>query len=178
MASQETPIDFGLFIAYVLPGFTALLGASYFSPEIQSWIGSSESQEPTLGGFLYMTVASIAAGLTVSTVRWLLMDTLHHWTGLKRPEWDFSRFQDYLGAYGVLTDIHYRYYQSNAGMVIAILWVAIARRNALGWNFDVIDAGLGVLVVIFFLGSRDSLRKYYVRTGQFLAARTAGKPPR
>ena len=63
---------------------------------------------------MFVTLASVAAGVTVSTVRWLVIDTIHHWTGLPQPAWDFSRFQDRVGAYNVLNDIHYKFYQSHA----------------------------------------------------------------
>lgn len=66
MATREISInDFGLLIAYVLPGFAALWGTSYLAPEVRSWFGQAPAEVPTLGGFLYLTVASIAAGLTI-----------------------------------------------------------------------------------------------------------------
>ncbi len=43
------------------------------------------------------------------------------------------------------------------------------------------DLGLGILGIIFFLGSRDSLRRYYLRTGQLLRSQQGGgekKTPR
>jgi len=39
------------------------------------------------------TLASVAAGLSVSAVRWLVLDTVHHRTGVRQPSWDFSSFQ-------------------------------------------------------------------------------------
>jgi hypothetical protein len=178
MASQEASVnDFGLLIAYVLPGFAALWGMTYVSPEIRGWIGTAPVDVPTVGGFLYTTVASVAAGLTVSTVRWLIIDAVHHWTGLRRPQWDFARFQEHVIGYNVLTDIHYRYYQFYGNSCIALLWVALMRRFTLGWPRlpDAVESGLLLLLVIFFLGSRDTLRKYYLRTGQLLKARRTGR---
>ncbi len=174
MPTQEASInDFGLLIAFVLPGFTALIGASYFSPEIRSWIGSSDAVAPTLGGFLYMTVASIAAGLTVSTIRWLLIDSLHHATGLRRPQWNFAHLPNKVDAYSILTDFHYKFYQFYANELISLAWVALTRRWVRGFSLppDRVDVGLLVLMVVFFLGSRDTLRKFYSRTGQLLQAR-------
>ena len=78
--------NFGLLIAFVLPGFTALWGAAYISPVLRSWLVGSGMTGPTVGGFLYVTLASVAAGLTVSTVRWAVIDTIHHWTGLTQPQ--------------------------------------------------------------------------------------------
>jgi len=83
--------NFGLLIAYVLPGLTVLWGASHFSATLQSWLASNSTDLPTVGGFLYITLGSVAAGMMMSTVRWLLVDGIHHLTGLKESIWVFSR---------------------------------------------------------------------------------------
>ncbi len=67
--SELSEKNFGLLIAYVLPGFVTLWGISHFSPTVESWIASSQHGAPTVGGFLYVTLASLAAGLTVSEAR-------------------------------------------------------------------------------------------------------------
>jgi hypothetical protein len=160
--SHETALyDFGLFIAFLLPGFTALLGASYLSPTVRLWIGTVPEQAPTLGGFLYTTIAAIAAGLTVSTLRWLLIDTLHHRTGLCPPKWDFGRLDQRVAAYEQLIAIHYHYYQAFGGMVIALVWLLIARHWQKGFGItsvDILDVGLLLLVLLFLIASRDALR--------------------
>ena len=103
--------NFGLLIAYVLPGVTALWGASYLSPTVRVWLGSAPADAPTVGGFLYLTIAAVAAGLIASTVRWAVVDTLHHVTGIPRPTWDFSRLQSNISAFNLIVEHQYRYYQ-------------------------------------------------------------------
>jgi len=44
--------NFGLLIAFLLPGFTAILATSYFSDTVRSWLGGSHADAPTVGGFL------------------------------------------------------------------------------------------------------------------------------
>ena len=83
--------NFGLLIAFVVPGLTAVSGASYFSDTLQLWLHGSPTHAPTVGGFLYVTIVAVAAGVTVSAVRWAFVDTLHHHTGIPKPDWDFSR---------------------------------------------------------------------------------------
>src|SRR5438105_2045861 len=61
--------NFGSLIAYLVPGATALLGGSVFSPLLKTWFSFASEGAPTIGGFLYLTVASLAAGMTVSVVR-------------------------------------------------------------------------------------------------------------
>jgi hypothetical protein len=112
---KEAPFsNFGLLIAFMLPGFMVLWGASYFSETVRIWLSASSDSAPTVGGFMYVTLASIAAGVTVGTVRWAVIDTIHRWTGLPQPAWDFSRLQDNVAAYNVLNEIHYKFYQFHA----------------------------------------------------------------
>ncbi len=167
--------NFGLLIAYLVPGFMVLWGMSYFSETISNWLSASGTTTPTIGGFMYVTLASVAAGVTVSTVRWVILDTLHHWTGLPQPAWDFSRLQENVSAYNVLNEIHYKYYLFHGNAGVALVFLYFARRlnqgfftSPLGW----FDAGFVVLSVILFVGSRDNLRKYLLRVNDLLA-RTA-----
>ena len=164
MASEETSLtNFGLLIAYVLPGFTALEGFPLISPVRTAW-GTAGDPNPALTSFLSGTVMAVAAGLTVSTVRWLVLDTLHHRTGLGRPARDFARLETNVAAYEFLGLIHYRYYKFYANMVVALVWAYATRDYVLGWR------GLlyWPLAVLFFFASRDALGKYYARTGRLL----------
>jgi hypothetical protein len=171
-----TSHNFGLLIAYVLPGVTTLWGASYFSPTVRVWLGSAPADAPTVGGFLYLTVAAIAAGLIASTVRWAVIDTLHHLTGIPRPKWDFSHFADKTAAFDVLCEIHYRYYQFYGNCLTSLAFAYVARRTALGLGF--LSFGwedLGVLLIecLLFAGSRDTFRKYHERLEMMLGGRGA-----
>jgi hypothetical protein len=60
---------FGPLIAYLVPGATALYGLSPYVPAVQSWFACTPGDAPTIGGFLYLTVAALAVGMTVSAVR-------------------------------------------------------------------------------------------------------------
>ena len=102
--------NFGPLIAYLVPGATVLLGASPFSPVVRSWFGASPAAAPTIGGFLYLTTASIAVGMTVSAIRWAVVDTMHSRTGLPLPPLDFSQLGKHVLAYALLIEIHYRHY--------------------------------------------------------------------
>ncbi len=168
--------NFGLVIAHLVPGAVALAGFRPFSATVQSWFATEPLDAPTVGGFMYVTLASIAAGVTLNTVRWAVLDTIHSWTGLPQPAWNFSRLRDNVAAYTVLNEIHYKYYQFHGNLLVALLVVYVARRihlgaltAPLGW----LDLGFLLLSVILFVGSRDTLRKYYARVSQFLGT---GKP--
>jgi hypothetical protein len=85
-----TSENFGLLIAYVLPGFVLLWSLAPVLDHHRGWLGQANGDQPTVGGFLYVTLASVGLGQFVSTLRWLLMDSLHHATGIRQPHFDFS----------------------------------------------------------------------------------------
>jgi len=168
---ESSVTNFGLLIAFMLPGFVALWGVSYVAEPVQSWLGASPADAPTVGGFLYVTLASIAAGLTVSTVRWMVIDTLHHATGLARPAWDFSLLQQHVAAFDVLVEFHYRYYLFYGNMAVAVVFTSLIRHFAAPGGpifLDTTDAAAMMLTLVFLAGSRDTLSKYYRRGGQLL----------
>jgi len=160
-----TQENFGYLIAYVIPGALVLWGLRPFVPEIDAWFGASADGQPTIGGFLYITLASVGAGLFVSTLRWLLLDSLHHMTGIESPRWNFADLQGHIDAFRLLVEIHYRYFQFHGNTLLAVLFLHVV------WQFDgsktstelMGNASLVVVEIILFLGSRDTLRKYYRR---------------
>ena len=164
MAADENSLtNFGLLIAYVLPGFTALEGFPLIAPAQTAW-GTTGDPNPGLTAFLSGTVMAISAGLTVSTVRWLLLDSFHHRTGVGRPVWHFSRLETNVGAFDYLVLAHYRYYKFYANMVVALIWAYATRGYSLGLRGFL----YWPLTWLFFFASRDALRKYYERTGSLL----------
>ena len=172
-----TSQNFGFLIAYVLPGFTMLCGISYVSDTVKTWLGTTQADVPTVGGFLYVTLASVGAGLIASVVRWLVIDTLHHRTGIHRPSWDFSQLQRNIAAFNLVVEHQYRYYQFFSGTLVSLFIVYLARHLALGYPNGVlnrVDLILWCLVVLFFLGSRDTYRKYIERGEMMLGQGASG----
>jgi hypothetical protein len=113
-------------------------------------------------------MGSLAVGLTLSAIRWLLLDNLHHYTGIEQPNFDFSQLQANLEAFNLAVEHYYRYYQHYGNMLFAILTTALCCRwNYAGWSWQQ-DAGVLLLESILFLASRDSLRRYYERTQRLL----------
>jgi hypothetical protein len=117
--------NFGLLIAYVLPGFVALWGGSYHVEAVRPWLQATPKDAPTVGGFLYTTLASTTLGLVISGVRWAVVDQLLARTGIRQPRWDFELFAERLTAYEILVVNHYRYYQFYANMLVALAWTYV-----------------------------------------------------
>jgi len=167
--------NFGPLIAYLVPGATVLMGASPFSPTLQQWFATAPSATPTIGGFLYISVVSLAVGMALSAFRWLLVDTLHGLTGLRPPVLDFATLERNVEAYSLLIEIHYRHYQFYANMLISTSVAYGCYRVRLGGHaFEWVDLGVAVLEGVFFVTSRDNLRKYYSRSRQLLSGQERG----
>ncbi len=170
-----TNANFGPLVAYLLPGATVLLGVSPFSPLVKSWFAVSPDGTPTIGGFLFLTVASMGVGMTVSAIRWLIIDTLHRLTGLALPRLEFTRLGPNVEAFALLIDIHYKHflYYGNEAIAVAIAYVCY--RVNLGPTVSVgrLDVFFVVLEAVFFIVSRDTLCKYHVRSHQLLGGRGA-----
>lgn len=152
---------------------TALLGLSPFVPAVRGWLAAAPGDPPTVGGFLYLTVAAVAAGMTVSAVRWAVVDRLHARTGLPPPPLDFARLGPNVEALRLLIDIHYTHYRFYANMLVALVAAWAGHRAAVGWTAPAgpIDAAVLALGPVFFATSRDTLRKYYARSAQLLPPR-------
>jgi hypothetical protein len=165
---EVTDKNFGVMIAFWLPGFLLLWGLSYSSPEIAAWLAkSSAADAPTVGSFLYATLASLAFGMMVSAVRWLIVDhLLHHITGPARPTFDFGKLKDKdaFAAFQGVVENHYRYYQYYSNTFIAIV-VAFVTYIFVGSQRPSISIWVAVIVVslTLLLAGRDCLKNYYER---------------
>lgn len=109
--------------------------------------------------------------MIANVFRWALIDTIHHHTGVRMPPWDFSLLQEKLGGYELMVELHYRYHQFFANMLIALVFTYVAYRSAPSgyvMHYGMMDVGFVIVCVVLFLGSRDALQKYYRRAGELL----------
>ena len=168
--------NFGYLIAFVLPGTLMLLAIAVGSPEAKAWLIAlakpPEGGGSTVGGFLYVTLASVFAGHVSSSVRWIFLDSIHHVTGVKQPVWDDSQLQANLGAFDAIIENHYRFYQMYSNSIVGLVAILVARRcggmNLIEWT--VLDTAIVAVCILFWAGSRDTLKRYYSRASVLLGA--------
>ena len=131
----------------------------------------SPATAPEVGDLLYATLASLAAGVTVSAVRWAVIDTLHHHTGLRPPRWNFALLPERLAAFQMLVEDHYVYYKFYANTLVALGFFYVAWRTtvAAAVNQHGLDVAFCAIGVVLFIGSRDALRRYYRRAEQLFS---------
>lgn len=164
--------NFGILIAYIIPGWIGLLGLAYVYPLFQTWLSGSLETSPTVGGFLFSALASIALGTGFSTVRWLVLDPLVTLTLKPCPQPDFQQLRHSHEAMRLLIDSHYRYYQFHGNLIVASLIAVSCRWNAIGFSPQE-GFGLAVVILILLAGARDTKSKYDQKTVQLLLFKDA-----
>jgi hypothetical protein len=170
--TQTSQWQFGLILAYLIPGFIGLAGVAPIISLVGKWLAPVSDGSLDLGPTVYAALAAIAVGMILSCFRWLLVDRLHGWTGVKRPVWNDQKLHGNLGSFDYLVQNHFRYYEFCGNTMLALLW-AYGVNRALGtspyfglWT----DISALVVVVVLFAASRDALVKYYTRTTLLLGA--------
>jgi hypothetical protein len=162
--------QFGLMVAYLLPGFIALAGIARQVPAVARWLQPTlEQGSAGVGPPVYAVLAATALGMILSCFRWIIIDHAHHWTGVRMPVWDVDRLEARLSTFTALVEYHYRYYQFYANSLIAVVVTYLIYRvssvDSLGIGTDI---GCLIVCVALFVGSRDALKKYYARTKQLI----------
>ena len=162
--------QFGLIVAYVIPGFIGLAGFAPLFPPVARWLRPVGQGDLGLGAPLYAMLAATAVGSILSCFRWLLVDHLHQWTGVSRPVWDDSQLEDVLGGFDYLVQSHFRYYEFCGNTLLALLGAYGLNRMLGTLPFLGVGTDLGMLIVlvVLFTASRDALAKYYLRTGRLI----------
>jgi hypothetical protein len=168
---ETTNRQFGLIVAYLLPGFIALGGFALLMPEVADWLQPVEG-ESGIAPSVYTVMAATALGMILSCFRWLLIDHVFAWTGITPPEWEFERLEQRLPAFDYFVEYHYRYYQFYANTFIAVLWTYALNRwlGTSAFLGVVTDAAVLLFSAALLAGARDALRKYYQRTNRLLSA--------
>jgi hypothetical protein len=171
--------QFGLIVAYLLPGFIGLAGIAPFVPAVTTWLQPGTQAEAGLGAPLYALLAAMTVGMSVSCLRWLIVDHLHAVLGVVPPEWDDGRLETRLEAFSYLVANHYTFYLFAANTLVAVLWAyAVNRAMHTTALFGVgTDIGVIVLCAVLFFASRDALTKYYARTARLIGRGHAGDTP-
>jgi len=162
--------QFGLIVAYVLPGFIALAGIAPVLPAVATWLRPVAAGDIGLGPPVYIVLTATAIGLFLSCFRWLSIDQIHYWTGVRHPAWDDRQLPSALGGFDYLVQNHFRYYEFCGNTLVAVVWAYGLNRRMGTLPFLGAGTDLGMLIVsaVLFTASRDALAKYYTRTGRLL----------
>ena len=166
--------QFGLLVGYLLPGFLGLVGLTPMAPAISGWLQGVNLGDAGIGPPIYAVLSATMMGMIFSCFRWLVIDHVHAWTGVKAPVWNFKLLKGRLEELTYLVDNHYRYYQFYANTLVAVVFAYPIHRLLKTSPFLGVGTDLGVIILcaVLFAGSRDALAKYYHRAGQLVGEAT------
>ncbi len=165
-----TASNFGIAIAFLIPGFITLWGFSQLSPSLTGWMVVTSQAGFTIGGFLYVTLASLTLGLIASTIRWAVIDTIHHHTGVTRPDLEFGNLHDRTQAFSAIVEDRYRFYLFYGNSCVA-LPIATVCELVSGTPWVIVVPAIAVEALLL-AGSRHSLTHYYRELAQLLGEST------
>jgi len=166
---QFEPLDFGIFIAFILPGSVAVYGLRYVSPRISALWSMLESGQIIVGPLILLAVAALAAGLIVSALRVVVLEPIFCLTGVQEKELNYQKLAnpDHLELFKEMIENVYRYAQFYGNMLLALLFCTFLRY--LVGNASICQttadkivslAIIGSLITIFVAG-RKSLKDVY-----------------
>jgi hypothetical protein len=171
------PIDFGLIIAFGIPGAVAANALRYVSPEINRVVEKLLGGELTAGPVIFLTLASLAAGLVVSASREVILERFLYNPLFGKTEYgrklkiesvspEFGKIKDSDSRslfYDVVTN-YYRYYQFYGNTFISVILFLVLRCWFLGVSvflgrneLSIMFLFIGTLVVLF-IASRNALK--------------------
>ena len=162
-----TEQNFGILIAYVLPGWIALLGVGEFSPDIRMWLGTA-NRETTIGGFLYSTMSAVALGLVLNTVRQAAVESTSKWCRPMNLSRDYRVLHDRIEAVDFLVLNQFRYHQFHGNSAIACSFTLCVLASH-GSISDGMAFAILALIGVMVYGAAKCLSIYYNRLREVLA---------
>lgn len=169
--------NFGLLIAYLVPGFITLTGLARISPTVNGWLTSGANEVSTVSGFLFGTLAAVAAGLVINAIRWHTVDPLHYASGVPRKSWDYSRLPEQILAFQYLVSNQFRYYECYANTMVAIAFSSAVWFATTDPVDPAMVAAFFTIQFILWSASRRTLLNYHRRIGAFLSEQDSESQP-
>jgi hypothetical protein len=175
-------LDFSLTISFLLPGFIALKGVSYFSDMVNIWLTNCGTASLEIGSIVFTILASLCLGIIISGLRYIIVDKLL-FCGINKKclDLDFSEIGGKREDIMFIVENHYRYHLFYGNTLIALIGSYLSRgiyflvdkkylwqtRDGFIKEIFILIIFLGLTTVLFF-SSKDSFGKYADRATKIL----------
>lgn len=172
-----TSTTFGILIAYLLPGFTALLALSYWFEVIRSHFQTFLTTSSNVGLFLIVILVSIVLSMQITLVRWVLFEKLIC-RGHQLGPSDFAKIDSELklAAFRAAVDEHYRYHQFWGSMVVVQLliysgWGVELVRHLNLWSGIALSSGMIGMLILTGVGAYEAFVNYVNRARKMVSGK-------
>jgi hypothetical protein len=181
-----TSTSFGLIIAFLLPGVTALFSLSFWFTSAARAFHTFLTTKSNAGLFLFLLLGALIFGLVVSAVRSFLYETLLgrinrvYGPALTPTERQRLGEEPRFVAFRAAIDETYRYYQFQAGMTIVAPALFIGWLNSLhqqGGGRAALIAGFIALELVLVFTAIGNYRGY-LRYARAILARPPSAEPK
>lgn len=156
-------LNFGQFIAYLIPGYLAIYPLAEVVPPLASLLG--EKGVPQAEAIIPLLVLGVGIGIIINAFSWALLRPLFALSGVRRPEeLTYTKLRkDDIEVYNTIIEANFRYHQFYSNMVIAVLlhgpsWFVLPVKDNL-----LRDTAFVLVVGVLFFAARDSLSRAYIR---------------
>ncbi len=169
--------SFGLIIGFLIPGMIGLYGASLHVEIFREWFGiAANAESPTVGGFLFVVVASVGMGVFISNLRWLVLE---RWIWQREPpEHDASGRRETQTEL-VYQNLVWQFYQfylfaANTMFALVLLYVAwLAAELASAQDPGLFELCLPITFLVpasyvLYQNAKNSLKRYNERRSNVL----------
>jgi hypothetical protein len=182
--NQISTNNFGIVIAFIIPGIILLLGLAGVVPAIETLLwANADSTAPSVVGAIYLLIVSIGLGVLISGLRYFTIDTLLRWSsgrykiGCKLPAISYANLAGKQAEYTGLIENYYKFYQFYANSLVALIitFVLIATTENKIFDFPS-DTSYPYFTDLFisgllFFSANDSFKKYCKNTEELLKAK-------
>lgn len=168
MADQVSLFDrvFATTIAFALPGLAVLVGAATVTPVIAAWFGAA-SASPSVVGFLFVLLAALSLGMTVTSLRWWIFERArlgsYRLIAIDQTPIDERQRRACASAYDDIRFSHYYHYLACANMAVAIPIAVLVwglGSNPSWPRFASVGLMAGAVTVVLGASARDALARY------------------
>jgi hypothetical protein len=170
-----SPLDFGLFMAYILPGFVAVFALTYISPWARQVFNLVLSKDSSVGATFIIFLAALAIGIIVSALRGLVLDAIQFKSGVSRlPQINLGKIRDpnVLSAFKEAINNVYRFSQFYGNMAVALTMLLafkfIIAGDSIASSWAVFTC-LVITIVALVVSHRRQLKETYVAMSKILA---------
>lgn len=177
-------LDFGLLIAYFVPGVITLLGLAYIFKDVSGLMSKYRSGKATAGFLLIVSSLAVVIGMAVSVVRagtidksfeWNLPIDQEHYRSLQHADPDYAQLTDQgkLNAFREVEENDKRPYQFYGNTLLAVIifvagWWSSSFHNRNGLRKRSILALTSLILASVLL--YPACRKSYYRYNRAVAA--------
>ena len=156
---KEITDRFSNIIAWWLPGAFLLWMLSYQLPP------NALTDDKSIGGFLFASLAALVLGVIVNALRWSICDRWFFRSFEKPSHEQYSLLKDSertLAAFQALVDANYRWYQAYANTAVAAVSGCLINVFTRKWPWWTIFFA-AILILILLPAARNELETFYKR---------------